>query len=64
MQGLFSPKNMLLCDIQRNKYELLVKTIKNKFPKSPVRPAGFSFTKISIESKVSLKIMSQVSISL
>ena len=32
MQGLFSQKNMLLCDIQRNKYGLLVKTIK-KIPK-------------------------------
>ena len=28
MQILFSQKNMLLCDIQGNKYGLLVKTIK------------------------------------
>ena len=39
MPGLFSKKNLVLCDMQGNNYGLLVKTIK-KFPKSPFRPAG------------------------
>ena len=40
MQGLFSQKNMLLCDMQGNKYGLLVKKIK-KIPKiTYIRPAG------------------------
>ena len=37
--GLFSRRNLLLCDMLGNNYGLLVKTIK-KFPKSPVQPAG------------------------
>ena len=39
MPGLFSWKNLVLCDMQDNNYGLLVKTIK-KFPKSPLLPAG------------------------
>ena len=37
--GLFSKKNLVLCDMQGNDCGLLVKTIK-KFPKSLFRPAG------------------------
>ena len=37
MQILFSQKNMLLCNVQDNKYGLLVKTIKKK---TYIRPAG------------------------
>ena len=40
MQGLFSQEIMLLCDMQGNKYELLVKTIQ-KIPKiTYIRLAG------------------------
>ena len=39
MPGLFSYKNLVLCDMQGNNYGPLVKTIK-KFPKSPFRPAS------------------------
>ena len=38
MQILFSQKNMLLSDIQDNKYGLLVQTIKKKI--TYIRPAG------------------------
>ena len=37
MPGLFSKKNLVLCDMQGNNYGLLVKTIK-KFPKLPFQP--------------------------
>jgi len=37
--GLFSWKNLLLCDMQGNNYGILVKTIK-KFPKSPIYTAS------------------------
>ena len=39
MPGLFSKKNLVLCNMQGNNYGLLVKTIK-KFPKLPFQPVG------------------------
>ena len=49
MQILFSQKNMLLCDVQDNKYELLVKTIKKI---TYIQPAGrvLTFDKHQIDS--------------
>ena len=41
MPGLFSQKNLILCDMKGNSYGLLVKTIKI-FPKSPFQPGGLS----------------------
>ena len=41
--GLFSRKNLFLCNKQDSNYGLSVKTIK-KFPKSPIRPAGLVVT--------------------
>ena len=43
MPGLFSSKNLVLCDMQGNNYGLLMKMMKKKFPKSLfVQPNGFS----------------------
>ena len=39
MRGLFSQKNLVLCDMQGNNYGLLMKTIK-KIPQLTFRPAG------------------------